>query len=151
MRPTLEWDLSGQCSYDTGDKDTCDVGCEDLSVAPQIGSVKGTVLKRETLADAWSTHSQTCVTYLEGDNYINFGEFRDTCIGNPQLCTNGFTVAFWVKFVHSSNTGDRYILTSGKSGWDGKGFHIMFVNDAETGANLNVGVTGQYNYTIIRG
>ena len=34
--------------------------------------------------------------YLDGQTVISLGEGRDECFMNPELCTNGFTMAFWV-------------------------------------------------------
>ena len=146
MRPSLEWDLSGQCMYDTGDKlDSCGLGCIDRLIPPKQGGWIGTAENRVNLTDAWSTAGHKCLTKLGVENFINFGEMKETCIGDPTLCTDGFTVAFWVKFKHSGNTGERYLISSSNAGWEGRGFHITFINDAAV--SMDIGITGQYNYT----
>ena len=37
---------------------------------------------------------------------------RDTCFTNPDLCTEGMTMSFWVKFM-SSPSNEYYLLSNG--------------------------------------
>ena len=144
QRPSLEWDLGGRCAHNNDELQVCNVGCEDQTVQPQTGGYVGTALKRVDLADAFATSNHMCLTYLDGTNYINFGQFRETCIGNPALCTEGFTIAFWVKYTHSENDGDRYMMSSTQAALDGRGMHIKTLD----GSTMYVAVIGSYEYTV---
>ena len=35
--------------------------------------------------------------YLNGQQYIDLGSYRDQCMGNLEMCPDGYTLAFWIK------------------------------------------------------
>ena len=40
----------------------------------------------------------TCTAqYLNGQQYIDLGSYRDQCMGNLEMCPDGYTLAFWIK------------------------------------------------------
>jgi hypothetical protein len=50
-----------------------------------------------------------------GSSYLDLGAIRDSCFGHPDLCTHGYTLAFWIKRAPSdvvvfyiSNGGQTY-------------------------------------------
>ncbi|XP_052814372.1 uncharacterized protein LOC128241470 isoform X5 [Mya arenaria] len=47
--------------------------------------------------------------------YIDFGNFTDSCIGNVTKCSFGFTVAFWINFKDLYD--NMYVMASGVSGF----------------------------------
>lgn len=56
--------------------------------------------------------------------WVNFGSFVHSCVSNPSLCPNGFTVALWIKYQILDDNGLQYFMgTSGSK--DGlRGFLI---------------------------
>ena len=52
---------------------------------------------------------------LEGvTEWARFGPFLDLCFTSPSACTDGFTVAFWVKMLFGC---DGFILSTRDSKW----------------------------------
>ena len=56
--------------------------------------------------------------------WVNFGSFDNTCVSDPSLCPNGFTLSFWLKYQILDDSGLQYFMgTSGNK--DGlRGFLI---------------------------
>lgn len=46
--------------------------------------------------------------------WVNLGSFINTCVSDPSLCPNGFTVALWIKYEILNDNGLQYFMgTSG--------------------------------------
>ena len=68
------------------------------------------------------------------EEYIDFGDMVAGCLGNPGLCTSGFTVEFWIKMQLGYNlVGELPILqtvadsgTVDPVGWEIGWFGMFF-------------------------
>ena len=77
---------------------------------------------------------------LFGTNqYGNFGELRDRCFGNPDLCYYGFTYAFWMRL---SGNDDTWLMSSG-----GQSDVSWGISLAVTGGRLRVRGDGDCWYS----
>lgn len=112
FEPTLEWDLSGRCAYDM-DLPSCDSACPDLTVPARLGGYDGIAGSALSLVEARNESAYRCSIYLT-DNYIDLGNFSESCVRDLSYCTQGFTMALWVKVNSSENSGnsDNYLLSS---------------------------------------
>ena len=46
------------------------------------------------------------------DQYVDLGTHDDECMGNPDLCPNGFTWAMWLKIEPNNGVDTNFILSS---------------------------------------
>ena len=66
---------------------------------------------------------------LNGNGFINLGNFFNTCLGKPSICSNGMTVSLWLKYKHSDER--QYLLGTSGSDIRQPGFVIyqdMYIN-----------------------
>ena len=54
---------------------------------------------------------RTVLAIDDDTGFVNFGDQRDLCVGNLDHCTNGFTVALWLRT--STQTGKKFFISSG--------------------------------------
>ncbi len=50
------------------------------------------------------------------DHYVDLGLHDNECMGNPELCPNGFTWAMWLKIEPNNAVDNKFILSS-SDGW----------------------------------
>ncbi|CAH3019822.1 unnamed protein product [Porites evermanni] len=75
------------------------------------------------------------------DNYIELNNLKDECITNPSKCTEGLSVAFWIKY-----TEGKFIISAGRYteiADDGPGFRFICSN-----CSRNSGVPETHNSGI---
>ncbi|KAL9984866.1 hypothetical protein ACROYT_G007207 [Oculina patagonica] len=72
------------------------------------------------------------VSTLEKSSWIDLGNFKGRCIGNPDLCTDGVTMIFWAKInapAVSDNPGSpKYVFSSGGEDSRSRGFSLFHQN-----------------------
>ena len=53
--------------------------------------------------------------YTNGiDQWVNIGNHRDKCLGNPSLCSKGFVMVLWLKaHVHVTDNNNEYYINCG--------------------------------------
>ena len=85
----------------------------DKTVPATDGSIQGIAKSTPVLASARNGAKHRCSMSLE-NNYVEFSQtFDESCLYNPSLCTQGFTVAFWVKVAASGVVDETtYIFSS---------------------------------------
>ena len=90
-----------------------------------IGSINGTVINGAQISsDAVFGHSLA----LDGSSqYINLGNQRHACLGTLHLCSDGITVALWIKPEFNGHE-NQYILDGGGGTTKSHGISI-FVHD----------------------
>ena len=77
-----------------------------------IGSLDGEV---QNIALGPGKYGQAI--YTDGaDQYVNFGNHRDKCVANLDLCPDGLTISIWLK---TGDTGEhtQYYLSSGPNAY----------------------------------
>ena len=50
-------------------------------------------------------------TYLDGNTYVDLGNIRYICFGLPDLCSDGYSLALWMK--KPKVTTESYYISSG--------------------------------------
>ncbi|XP_031555970.1 uncharacterized protein LOC116292758 [Actinia tenebrosa] len=66
------------------------------------------------------------------DSWLDAGDFKGTCLSDPQLCPAGLTVGFKVKFDDDSlayTHEPHYVLDNGGSNSNGRGFTVFIKNE----------------------
>jgi hypothetical protein len=66
---------------------------------------------------------------INGNGFINLGNFVNTCLGKPSVCSNGMTVSLWLKYKLSEER--QYLLGTSGSDVRKPGFVIyqdMYIN-----------------------
>lgn len=53
--------------------------------------------------------------YLDGTGFVNLGNSRDSCFFLPDLCPDGFTMAFWLNIYPKAGTDLYYISNGGQT------------------------------------
>ncbi len=54
--------------------------------------------------------------YTDGaTQYVSFGNHRDKCVSNLQLCSDGLSIALWLKTEDMGEYGQYYISNGGKT------------------------------------
>ena len=50
---------------------------------------------------------------------------RDSCFTNPELCTDGMTLSFWLKFISIPSNTDHYVLSNGGQTRHSYGYAVL--------------------------
>ena len=58
-----------------------------------------------------------------GTSYINLGEIRGNCFGEPELCPDGYTLAFWLK--QRTVIQDAYVISNGAQTSGSYGINVL--------------------------
>ena len=66
---------------------------EEITGGQLSGSVQGEVIGAARLVPG----KQGLALYLSGNQRVNWGNQRHNCMGNFNLCTNGFVMAMWLQ------------------------------------------------------
>lgn len=69
---------------------------------------------------------------LNGDGFIDLGNFVNTCLGEPSSCRNGMTVSLWLKYRRSEER--QYFLGTSGSDIRQPGF-VIYQDMYENGSN----------------
>ena len=51
----------------------------------------------------------------QNNSYVNLGAIRDNCFGFPDRCTDGYTLALWIKRYFIGSNDNCYITNGGES------------------------------------
>ena len=60
--------------------------------------------------------------YFDGSTTVDFGTDRDSCFNFPELCSNGFTMAFWIK--KPVTTREVYYISNGGQTQSSYGYFV---------------------------
>ncbi|XP_072169938.1 LOW QUALITY PROTEIN: uncharacterized protein [Diadema setosum] len=145
LQPSLEWDMSGRCWYDSGDILDCSSPCPDGTITATNSDMYGVLGYNATLASARDGAEHKCALKLDS-NHLDLGDLEESCLYNPRLCTQGLSMALWLH-LEASGTVDEttYIVSS-------SGLEVSLSNIASGGSGvdlqLTVKVQDDYEYEV---
>lgn len=84
--------------------------------------------------------------------YVDFGYFQDTCLGNTSLCMYGFTISLWIRYERLE--GNAYYIATGESGFSlftygNKLYANVQYGDRQYQASASVVQTGIWYFTEV--
>ena len=76
-----------------------------------------------------SVHRKKVCSTVESGGYLDFGSFSGECLVNPDQCSHGLGVMFWIR-IQAENVAKgseyQYILSSGAEGRDNRGLALLY-------------------------
>lgn len=87
-----------------------------------VGSINGTATNGLTLVPSKDGNA----IYLDGTTqYVTYGDQRDKCFADPDMCTNGVTFSLWVYVQNAIDpTQNQIVLDSGGQYESGRGYGL---------------------------
>lgn len=137
--PSMEFDMSGRCSYDTDIK-SCNDTCSEKVVPATHGTMTGTLKVTPTLADARDGAEHRCAVSLH-QNYVDLGDQSESCLYDPTLCKQGLTLSFWTKLTPENTVDETTAIISSA------GVEVSVSRDSSD-LQLNVALNDDFYYSL---